>query len=83
MSVDQVNCLYNPELKAERDSTKIAKKQRLAQYIPKVTGETIGPNTLFDIHVKRIHEYKRQLLYILGAIYRCKKLMVRILSYCF
>ncbi|XVF68920.1 hypothetical protein PTKIN_Ptkin11bG0039800 [Pterospermum kingtungense] len=55
-------------------SAKMANKQRLAQYILCVTGVSIDPNSLFDIQVKRIHEYKRQLLNILGAIYRYKKL---------
>ncbi|KAI4305146.1 hypothetical protein L6164_028531 [Bauhinia variegata] len=52
----------------------MANKQRLAQYILQVTGVTIDPNSLFDIQVKRIHEYKRQLLNILGVVYRYKKL---------
>ncbi|XVE79462.1 hypothetical protein DITRI_Ditri14bG0060700 [Diplodiscus trichospermus] len=55
-------------------SAKMANKQRLAQYMLRVTGISIDPNSLFDIQVKRIHEYKRQLLNILGAIYRYKKL---------
>ena len=55
---------------------KMVNKQRLAQYILRVTGVSIDPNSLFDIQVKRIHEYKRQLLNILGAIYRYKKLKV-------
>lgn len=54
----------------------MANKQRLAQYILRVTGVSIDPNSLFDIQVKRIHEYKRQLLNILGAVYRYKKLKV-------
>lgn len=54
----------------------MANKQRLAQYIEHVTGVPIDPYSLFDIQVKRIHEYKRQLLNILGAIYRYKKLKV-------
>lgn len=61
-------------LQAEWASAKMANKQRLAQYVLQVTGETIDPNTLFDIQVKRIHEYKRQLLNVLGAVYRYKKL---------
>lgn len=55
----------------------MANKQRLAQYILRVTGESIDPKSLFDIQVKRIHEYKRQLLNILGAVYRYKKLKVQ------
>lgn len=50
---------------------------RLAEYVLKVTGETIDPKSLFDIQIKRIHEYKRQLMNILGAVYRYKKLKVR------
>ncbi|XP_060202701.1 alpha-glucan phosphorylase, H isozyme [Lycium barbarum] len=64
----------NAELHAEWESAKMANKKRLAQYILRVTGVSIDPNTLFDIQVKRIHEYKRQLLNVLGVIYRYKKL---------
>lgn len=64
----------NEELQAEWASAKMANKQRLTQYILRVTGVAIDPNSLFDIQVKRIHEYKRQLLNILYAIYRYKKL---------
>ncbi|KAJ8437909.1 hypothetical protein Cgig2_031425 [Carnegiea gigantea] len=62
------------DLQAEWASAKMANKERLAQYILQVTGVSIDPNSLFDIQVKRIHEYKRQLLNILGTIYRYKKL---------
>ncbi|ERN09672.1 alpha-glucan phosphorylase, H isozyme [Amborella trichopoda] len=62
------------DLHAEWASAKMANKRRLAQYVLQVTGVTINPNSLFDIQVKRIHEYKRQLLNILGAIYRYKNL---------
>ncbi|EEF41848.1 alpha-glucan phosphorylase, H isozyme [Ricinus communis] len=64
----------NSDFQAQWDAAKMANKQRLAQYILKVTGVSIDPNSLFDIQVKRIHEYKRQLLNILGAVYRYKKL---------
>ncbi|KAL8129927.1 hypothetical protein V2J09_019082 [Rumex salicifolius] len=64
----------NEQLQNEWAAAKMASKKRLAQYILKVTGVTIDPNSLFDIQIKRIHEYKRQLLNILGAIYRYKKL---------
>lgn len=67
----------NAELHAEWESAKMANKQRLAQYILRETGVSIDPNSLFDIQVKRIHEYKRQLLNILGVVYRYKKLKVR------
>ena len=40
----------------------------MAQYLEKETGVKINPASMFDIQVKRIHEYKRQLLNILHAI---------------
>ncbi|XAR60697.1 Glycogen phosphorylase [Bertholletia excelsa] len=64
----------NADFQAEWESAKMANKQQLAQYILQVTGVSIDTNSLFDIQVKRIHEYKRQLLNILGAVYRYKKL---------
>lgn len=64
----------NEELQAEWESAKMANKQRLANYIHQVTGVGIDPRSLFDIQVKRIHEYKRQLLNIIGAVYRYKNL---------
>ncbi|KAL8115304.1 hypothetical protein AgCh_021956 [Apium graveolens] len=64
----------NADLHAEWESAKMANKQRLARYVLRVTGVSINPNSLFDIQVKRIHEYKRQLLNILGVVYRYKKL---------
>ncbi|KAK4772201.1 hypothetical protein SAY86_013976 [Trapa natans] len=64
----------NEDLQSEWASAKMANKRRLSQYILRVTGVTVDPNSLFDIQVKRIHEYKRQLLNILGVIYRYKKL---------
>ncbi|KAF2312595.1 hypothetical protein GH714_035173 [Hevea brasiliensis] len=64
----------NADFQTEWASAKMANKQPLARYILQVTGVSIDSNSLFDIQVKRIHEYKRQLLNILGAVYRYKKL---------
>ncbi len=47
---------------------RVNNKQRLAVYMRSSTGTTVDPETLFDAHVKRIHEYKRQLLNVLEAI---------------
>ena len=45
-------------------------KRRLAEFIERTQGITIPEHFLFDVMVKRIHEYKRQLLDILYVIYR-------------
>merc|ERR1712093_437632 len=47
-----------------------ANKTRLANYIKETTGVSVNPAALFDIQVKRIHEYKRQQLNIFGVIHR-------------
>ncbi|GMP52727.1 hypothetical protein CsSME_00018435 [Camellia sinensis var. sinensis] len=57
------------DFQAEWESAKMVDKQRLAQFIFQVTGVSIDPNSLFDSQFKWIHEYKRQLLNIMGAVY--------------
>lgn len=44
--------------------------QSLARYVKNVLDIEVDPNTMFDIQVKRIHEYKRQLLNVLQIIHR-------------
>jgi len=58
------------EFKKEWAEIKYANKVRLAKYIKSTTGVTVNPSALFDIQVKRIHEYKRQQLNIFGVIHR-------------
>jgi glycogen phosphorylase len=43
-------------------------KLLLADHIKKTTGIVVDPNSIFDIQVKRLHEYKRQLMNILGVL---------------
>ncbi len=55
---------------------KLANKEELAAVIRERTGVTLNPDTMFDIQVKRLHEYKRQhlnLLHIITVYNRLKK----------
>jgi glycogen phosphorylase len=51
-------------------ATKQANKQRLAELIFRQTSIQVDTNSLFDVQIKRIHEYKRQLLNILHVVTR-------------
>ena len=53
---------------------KHANKRRLADYIYNQNGIRVSPDSLFDCHTKRIHEYKRQLLNVLHVITRYNRI---------
>ncbi|MCU0539600.1 MAG: glycogen/starch/alpha-glucan phosphorylase [Desulfobacterales bacterium] len=53
---------------------KTANKLRLAALAQRLTGERLDPEAIFDVQVKRIHEYKRQMLNILHVVYLWLKL---------
>ena len=53
---------------------KLIKKTQLAQYIASANGVNVDPNSLFDIQVKRLHEYKRQLLNVLQIMHMYLKI---------
>ena len=57
--------------KSFRDAFRTAKrdaKVRFANWLHATTGEVVDPDTIFDSHIKRIHEYKRQLLNALHIV---------------
>ena len=61
----------DPEFQADWRNVQHATKVRLAGYIAEKTGIVVDPSSMFDIQVKRIHEYKRQHLNVLhiAALY--------------
>jgi starch phosphorylase len=56
-------------------AVKRANKVRLAQAIARATGVVVSPDSLFDVQVKRIHEYKRQLLNLLHVVWRYQAIL--------
>ncbi len=50
-------------------AVKLANKQRFSDYVKENTGVEFSTNAMFDVQVKRIHEYKRQLLNVLHVIH--------------
>ena len=59
----------------EFTTVKRANKNRLAALIERKTGVIVDPASLFDVQVKRIHEYKRQLLNVLHAVTRYQAIL--------
>ena len=53
---------------------KRVKKVQLADYISRVNGVNVDPDSIFDIQIKRLHEYKRQLLNALQILHMYRKL---------
>lgn len=64
----------NDNFQAKWMDVKLKNKQRLAEWIRTHLNITVDPHALFDIQVKRIHEYKRQFMNILSVIYRYKNI---------
>ncbi|MDY4000821.1 MAG: glycogen/starch/alpha-glucan phosphorylase [Blautia sp.] len=63
--------VYADDEKAQQEfmNIKYQNKVRLAKYILEHNGVEVNPRSIFDVQVKRLHEYKRQLLNILHVIY--------------
>ncbi|OCK99740.1 glycosyltransferase family 35 protein [Cenococcum geophilum 1.58] len=64
------NYVDDKEFRKEFQEIKYANKVRLAKHIQDTTGVSVNASALFDVQVKRIHEYKRQQLNIFGVIHR-------------
>jgi starch phosphorylase len=58
----------DPGFRLRWREAKLAGKRRLAECVRSLTGVTVDPRSLFDCQVKRIHEYKRQLLNVLHVL---------------
>ena len=65
----------NKEFREEWQRVKLANKIHLARYIKDHCDVSVNPDSMFDVQVKRIHEYKRQLLNALHVIYLYQKLV--------
>ncbi|MBP5197985.1 MAG: glycogen/starch/alpha-glucan phosphorylase, partial [Lachnospiraceae bacterium] len=68
--------IYADDLKAQQEfmNIKYQNKVRLAHYILDHNGVQVDPRSIFDVQVKRLHEYKRQLLNILHVMYLYNKI---------
>ena len=64
----------DPKAQKEFMEIKYQNKVRLAEYIKKHNGVEVDPNSIFDVQVKRLHEYKRQFLNILHVMYLYNKI---------
>jgi len=60
----------DPPFRAAFRAVKHANKEALARHIAERCGISIDPHSLFDVHIKRLHEYKRQLLNVLHVVTR-------------
>ncbi len=72
--LDQLSALLplagDAQLAQQLSAAKRQNKLRLAEHIRRELGITVSPDSLFDVHIKRIHEYKRQLLNLLHVVAR-------------
>lgn len=60
---------------ADVAEAKRANKRDLAEFLRRRHGLSVSPQALFDVHVKRLHEYKRQLLNILQVVIRYQRIV--------
>ena len=70
-----IGAAEDPEFLRQLRAIKRANKQHLADEVMRRTGVEISVDSLFDIQVKRIHEYKRQLLNLLYVVTRYRRIL--------
>ena len=77
LDLDQLKQLrqHSAQFRDEFIAVKRANKVRLASMIERKTSVVVNPASLFDVQVKRIHEYKRQLLNVLHAVTRYQAIL--------
>src|SRR5699024_4697600 len=63
-----MNYQEDPNVLNQLACAKLQKKKELASYIQKETGITVSPDAIFDVQIKRLHAYKRQLLNLLHIL---------------
>ena len=66
--------VYNEEVQQKYAKIKQEKKNELVSYIKEITNEDIDPNSIFDVQIKRLHMYKRQLLKVMHIIHLYHKI---------
>lgn len=62
------------EFQGKWQAMKLQAKQKAAKKVEELTGVTLNPKALMDVQVKRIHEYKRQLLNLLSIVHRYQQI---------
>jgi starch phosphorylase len=61
----------DPEFRTRWAAVKHQNKERLALFVERQLGIKVDAHAMFDVQIKRLHEYKRQTLNILGVIHVC------------
>lgn len=64
----------NPKVLAMLGQIKFENKRKFADFLNRTQGIVVNPSARFDVQVKRIHEYKRQLMNALKIIYLCEQI---------
>ena len=65
----------DPEIQKKVEQIKKNNKEKLAAYIKEKNGIIVDPNSIFDVHVKRLHAYKRQLLNALHILHQYHEIL--------